>query len=190
MRSVATRGRRRLPPEHRLDVAGRHPDLGAGLSLTGLDLPSNYTGVVGPLSVFDANRSDRARPGRRRSASRRTPSAASTTSCRRLLPARRHALLRGPGPGNLRPVWCPTPPAPPPAATTIIRRYCATSRSRVRGGLWRDELQVHRGHHAHSRRAHDADSKDWTGRQQVFVQQLPSSTGAIDPSSPGSSSAT
>ncbi len=32
-------------------------------------LPSDYTGVVGPLSVFDANRSDAARPGRRRSAS-------------------------------------------------------------------------------------------------------------------------
>jgi iron complex outermembrane recepter protein len=145
-------------------------------------LPSDYTGVVGPLSVFDANRSDR----------RKTWQEEVRFASKDLGPwnyvlggfyqhdTTKFCVAQVLGIYDLFGV--PTPPG------TVAGGYnnnpqvlCneQTERSEALFGETNFKLTDADTFTLGARITRD--SKDWIGRQQVFVQQLPSATGAIVP---------
>jgi iron complex outermembrane recepter protein len=145
-------------------------------------LPSDYTGVVGPLSVFDANRSDD-----RKTWQEEIRFAANQIG--------RFNYVAGAFYQNDTTDFCvsqilgiydlfgvPTPPGTSPGGynnnpQVLCNAQVAKSIAGYGEGNWKftDATTLTLGGRL------TQDKKDWTGRQQVFVQQLPSPTGAIDP---------
>ena len=146
-------------------------------------LASNYTGVVGPISVFDANRSDR----------RSTWQEEVRFTSNQIGPFNYVAGLfyyhdydafcvsQLLGIYNL--LGVPAPPGLQPGGyNTNPQVLCSAQRSRQAAAYgqanWKltDKTTLTMG--ARITTQHD----NWIGRQQVFVQQLPSPTGTIVPS--------
>ncbi len=177
---------------HRVDADGFHLNTDLTLEAGTLtwvqgyrsqdsSLPSDYTGVVGPLSVFDANRSDLRKTWQEelRFASRQEGRfnyvgglfyqhdvtnfcVSQVLGIYDLFGLAPPAPLTG-GYNNNPQVLCNMQVEKSAAAygETNFKFTDATTLT-VGARITRD-------------------SKDWEGRQQVFVQQLPSATGAIDP---------
>src|ERR1700722_14564717 len=145
-------------------------------------LPSDYTGVVGPISPFDANRSDRRKTWQEelRFASKEIGNFNyvagafyqhdNTKFCvAQILGI--YDLLGAPAPAGLQPggynnnpqVLC-NEQTEESAALYGEGNYKFTEATTLTIGARLTQ-----------------DHKDWIGRQQVFVQQLPSPTGAINP---------
>jgi iron complex outermembrane receptor protein len=145
-------------------------------------LPSNYTGVVGPLSVFDANRSD----------DRRTWQEEVRFASKQMGPLNYVAGLFY---YNDHDAFCvaqilgiydlfgvPTPPGAQPGGYNNNPQVLCNAQSEKSSavyaqGNWRftPKTTLTVG----ARYSHI--TKDWIGRQQVFVQQLPSTTGQFTP---------
>ena len=145
-------------------------------------LPSDYTGVVGPVSVFDANRSDRRKTWQEelRFASKEIGNfnyvagafyqhdntkfcVAQLLGIYDLFGSAAPAGLQPGGYNNNPQVLC-NEQTEESAALYGEGNYKFTEATTLTVGLRLTQ-----------------DHKDWIGRQQVFVQQLPSPTGAIDP---------
>jgi iron complex outermembrane receptor protein len=178
---------------HRVDADGFHLNIDWTLApgtLTWVQgyrsqessLPSNYTGVVGPLSVFDANRSDN-----RKTWQQELRFASNTDG--------RFNYVVGAFYQHDDTDFCvaqilgiydlfgvPTPPGATPGGYNNNPQVLCNAQVEKSAAIYgetnfkfTDATTLTVG--ARMTR----DSKDWTGRQQVFVQQLPSPTGAFDP---------
>jgi len=178
---------------HRVDADGFHLNIDWTLApgtLTWVQgyrsqdssLPSNYTGVVGPLSVFDANRSDN-----RKTWQEELRFASNTDG--------RWNYVVGAFYQHDDTDFCvaqilgiydlfgvPTPPGATPGGYNNNPQVLCNAQVEKSAALFgetnfkfTDATTLTVG--ARMTR----DSKDWTGRQQVFVQQLPSPVGAFDP---------
>ncbi|HVW67388.1 MAG TPA: TonB-dependent receptor [Steroidobacteraceae bacterium] len=145
-------------------------------------LPSDYTGVVGPLSVFDANRSDR----------------------RKTWQEEVRFASKDFGPWNYvlggfyqhdRTAFCvaqvlgiydlfgvPAPPGTQPGGYNNNPQVLCNAQTERSEALYGETNFKFTDADTFTVGARiTRDSKDWIGRQQVFVQQLPSPTGAIVP---------
>ena len=146
-------------------------------------LPSTYTGVVGPLSVFDANRSDRRKTWQEelRFAANAIGPFSYVAGVFYQHDETRFCVAQILGIYDLFGV-------PPPAGTqpggynnnpqVLCNAQTEKSAAAYGEGNYKitDSTTLTLGARL------TRDSKDWIGRQQVFVQQLPSPTGAIIPS--------
>ena len=145
-------------------------------------LPSNYTGVVGPLSVFDANRSDN-----RKTWQEEIRFASNAIG--------RFSYVAGAFYQHDDTAFCvsqvlgiydlfgvPTPPGTSPGGynnnpQVLCNQQIEKSAAAYGEGNYKitDSTTLTLGARL------TQDKKDWTGRQQVFVQQLPNADGSIDP---------
>jgi len=145
-------------------------------------LPSTYTGVVGPLSVFDANRSDRRRTWQEelRFASKADGPFNYVGGLFYQHDVTTFCVAQILGIYDLFGV--PTPPGLSPGGynnNPQVLCNAQTEKSAAAYGegnyKFTDSTTLTIGARL------TRDSKDWIGRQQVFVQQLPSASGAIVP---------
>jgi len=178
---------------HQVDVDGFYLNtdwqLGAG-TLTWVQgirnqdssLPSNYTGVVGPLSVFDANRSDERETWQEelRFASKSEGAFNYVVGAFYQHDDTKFCVAQLLGIYDLFGV--PTPAGAEPGGynnnpQVLCNKQVEKSMAVFGEGNYKftDDLTLTLG------ARYTTDKKDWTGRQQVFVQQLPSPTGAFDP---------
>jgi len=178
---------------HRVDADGFHMNadwmLGAG-TLTWVQgyrsqdssLPSDYTGVVGPISVFDANRSDRRKTWQEelRFASQSVGRFNYVGGLFYQHDDTRFCVAQVLGIYDLFGV--PTPPGLSPGGYNhnpqVLCNMQIEKSAAAYGEInfkFTDATTLTVGARI------TRDSKDWEGRQQVFVQQLPSPTGQIDP---------
>jgi len=179
---------------HRVDADGFHlnTDLtfGAG-TLTWVQgyrsqdssLPSNYTGVVGPLSVFDANRSDLRKTWQEeiRFASNTLGRFNYVVGAFYQHDDTRFCVAQILGIYDLFGV--PTPPGTSPGGYNNNPQVLCNQQIEESAAAYGEMNFKFTEATTFTLGARmTRDSKDWTGRQQVFVQQLPSPTGAIDPS--------
>jgi iron complex outermembrane receptor protein len=145
-------------------------------------LPSDYTGVVGPLAVFDANRSDRRKTWQEevRFASKDFGPWNFVLGGFYQHDNTKFCVAQVLGIYDLFGV--PTPPGTTPGGYNANPQVLCNEQTERSGAVYGETnfkfteadtftvgVRVTR------------DSKDWIGRQQVFVQQLPSPTGAIVP---------
>jgi iron complex outermembrane receptor protein len=179
---------------HRVDAQGEHLNIDytidpgtftwvQGYRSQDSSLPSDYTGVVGPISVFDANRSDRRKTWQEelRFASKQIGDfnyvagafyqhditkfcVAQVLGIYDLFGTPTQAGLQPGGYNNNPQVLC-NQQTEESKALYGETNYKFTDATTLTVGARITE-----------------DSKDWIGRQQVFVQQLASPTGAIVPS--------
>ena len=182
-----------IPRGHRVEADGWHLNIDwktAAGTLTWVQgyrsqdssLPSNYTGVVGPLSVFDANRSDRRKTWQEelRFASEQIG---------------RFNYVAGLFYQHDDTKFCVA------QILGILDMFGFTTPAGAQPGGFNNNPQVLCNAQTETSKALFAegnikltdattltiggritkDNKDWVGRQQVFVQQLPSPTGAIVP---------
>jgi len=178
---------------HRVDADGFHLNmdwtLGAG-TITWVQgyrsqessLPSNYTGVVGPLSVFDANRSDN-----RKTWQEEVRFASNTEG--------RFNYVLGAFYQHDDTDFCvaqilgiydlfgvPTPPGATPGGYNNNPQVLCNAQVEKSAAIFGEtNFKFTEATTLTLGARMTRDSKDWTGRQQVFVQQLPSPTGAFDP---------
>ncbi|MGH8170961.1 MAG: TonB-dependent receptor [Steroidobacteraceae bacterium] len=145
-------------------------------------LSSNYTGVVGPLSVFDANRSDLRKTWQEevRFASKQMGRLNYVAGLFYYHDQDSFCVAQILGIYDL--FGSPTPPGAQPGGYNNNPQVLCNAQTEKSGAVygqanWKftDATTLTLG--ARMTR----DSKDWIGRQQVFVQQLPSPTGAFDP---------
>ncbi|HEY2808237.1 MAG TPA: TonB-dependent receptor [Steroidobacteraceae bacterium] len=145
-------------------------------------LPSNYTGVVGPISVFDANRSDERKTWQEeiRFASNNIGKFSYVAGLFYQHDDTAFCVAQVLGIYDLFGV--PTPPGTSPGGynnnpQVLCNQQIEKSAAGYGEANWKftDATTLTFGARL------TQDKKDWTGRQQVFVQQLPSATGAIDP---------
>lgn len=146
-------------------------------------LSSNYTGVVGPVSVFDANRSDLRKTWQEevRFASKQMGPLNYVAGLFYYHDQDTFCVAQILGIYDL--FGAPTPPGAQPGGYNNNPQALCNAQTEKSGAVygqanWKftDATTLTLG--ARMTR----DSKDWIGRQQVFVQQLPSPTGAFDPS--------
>lgn len=146
-------------------------------------LPSNYTGVVGPLSVFDANRSDLRKTWQEeiRFASKQMGPLNYVAGLFYYHDNDRFCVAQILGIYDLFGV--PTPPGAQPGGynnnpQVLCNEQTEKSSAAYAQANWRftPKTTLTMG----ARISHI--TKDWIGRQQVFVQQLPSPTGQFIPS--------
>ncbi len=177
---------------HRVDADGFHLNtdltLDAG-TLTWVQgyrsqdssLPSDYTGVVGPLSVFDANRSDLRKTWQEelRFASRQEGRFNYVGGLFYQHDVTNFCVSQVLGIYDL---FGLAPPAPLTGGYNNNPQVLCNSQVEKSAAAYgetnfkfTDATTLTVGARI------TRDSKDWEGRQQVFVQQLPSPTGAIDP---------
>jgi len=146
-------------------------------------LPSNYTGVVGPVSVFDANRSDRRKTWQEelRFASNSSGPFNYVAGAFYQHDDTKFCVAQILGIYDLFGI----PTAPGLAAggynnnpQVLCNAQVEKSAALYGEGNYKltDTTTLTIG------ARYTRDSKDWIGRQQVFVQQLPSAAGAIVPS--------
>ena len=185
-----------MPSGHRVDTDGMYLNTDAKLDVGTItwvqgyrsqdsSLPSNYTGIVGPVSVFDANRSDRRKTWQEevRFASNNdgpfnyvvggfyqhddTKFCVSQILGVYDLFGNKYPDLLGLTPGG----WNNNP-------QVLCNAQKEKSAAVFGEGNFKftDKMTLTVG------ARYTKDTKDWIGRQQVFVQQLPSPTGAADPS--------
>lgn len=145
-------------------------------------LPSNYTGVVGPVSVFDANRSDR-----RKTWQEEVRFAANAIGPFSYVAGLFHqhdqtnfCVAQILGIYDL--FGAPTPAGATPGGYNNNPQVLCNAQTEKSSAIfgeanWKfsEATTLTLGARV------TKDSKDWIGRQQVFVQQLPSPTGAFDP---------
>jgi iron complex outermembrane receptor protein len=182
-----------MPRGHRVDADGEHLNIDwttAAGTLTWVQgyraqdssLPSNYTGVVGPLSIFDANRSDRRKTWQEelRFASTQIGNFNYVAGAFYQHDNTKFCVAQILGIYDLFGV--PTPPGAQPGGyndnpQVLCNAQTETSKALYGEGNYKftDTTTLTIGARV------TEDNKDWIGRQQVFVQQLPSPTGAIVP---------
>ncbi|MDE2262338.1 MAG: TonB-dependent receptor, partial [Gammaproteobacteria bacterium] len=145
-------------------------------------LPSNYTGVVGPLSVFDANRSDLRKTWQEevRFASKQMGPFNYVAGLFYQHDDTKFCVAQILGIYDLFGV--PTPPGAQAGGynnnpQVLCNAQLERSAAAFGEANWKLTSKTTLTLGARMTR----DSKDWIGRQQVFVQQLPSPTGAFDP---------
>jgi iron complex outermembrane receptor protein len=179
---------------HRVDAQGEHLNIDykidpgtftwvQGYRSQDSSLASDYTGLVGPVSVFDANRSDRRKTWQEelRFASQQIGAFNyvagafyqhdNTKFCvAQILGI--YDLFGVPAPAGLTPGGYNNNPQ------VLCNEQTETSKALYGESNYKftDATTLTIGARI------TQDSKDWTGRQQVFVQQLPSATGTIVPS--------
>jgi iron complex outermembrane receptor protein len=146
-------------------------------------LPSNYTGVVGPLSVFDANRSDLRKTWQEeiRFASKQIGPLNYVAGLFYYHDNDKFCVAQILGIYDLFGV--PTPPGAQPGGYNNNPQVLCNEQTEKSGAVyaqanWRFTPKTTLTVGARMTR----DTKSWIGRQQVFVQQLPSPTGQFDPS--------
>ncbi len=145
-------------------------------------LPSNYTGVVGPISVFDANRSDNRDTWQEelRFASNNIGQFSYVAGLFYQHDDTSFCVAQVLGIYDLFGL-APPPGTSPGGYNNNPQVLCNQQVEKSAAGFgeanWKftDATTLTFGARL------TQDKKDWTGRQQVFVQQLPSPTGAIDP---------
>jgi len=145
-------------------------------------LPSNYTGIVGPVSVFDANRSDRRKTWQEelRFASAVGSSFDYVVGAFYQHDDTKFCVAQILGIYDLFGV--PTPPgATPGGYNTNPQVLCNAQEEKSAAAFGEGNFKFNDKMTLTVGARYTNDKKDWIGRQQVFVQQLPSATGAFDP---------
>ena len=179
---------------HRVDANGMHLNVDwtiepgtftwvQGYRAQDSSLPSDYTGLVGPVSVFDANRSDRRKTWQEelRFASKQIGDFNYVAGAFYQHDTTKFCVAQILGIFDLFGV--PTPAGAQPGGYNNNPQLLCNAQTEKSAALFGE------GNYKFT----DAttltfgvrltrDSKDWIGRQQVFVQQLPSATGAFVPS--------
>jgi len=183
-----------MPDGHRVDIDGYHLHIDwttpygtvtwvQGYRKQESSLPSNYTGVVGLLSVFDANRSDDLKTWQEevRFASEQIGRFNYVAGLFYQHDDTKFCVAQILGIYDMFGV--PTPAGTSPGGYNNNPQVLCNAQKETSKALFAegnikmtDELTLTLGARI------TKDDKDWTGRQQVFVQQLPSPTGAIVPS--------
>jgi len=178
---------------HRVDANGEHLNIDykinpgtftwvQGYRSQDSSLPSDYTGVVGPISVFDANRSDRRKTWQEelRFASDQIGDFNYVAGAFYQHDNTKFCVSQVLGIYDL--FGAPTPAGLTPGGYNDNPQVLCNEQTERSEALFGES----------NYRFTDAttltvgaritqDHKDWIGRQQVFVQQLPSPTGAIVP---------
>jgi len=178
---------------HRVDANGEHLNIDysidpgtftwvQGYRSQDSNLPSDYTGLVGPLAVFDANRADRRKTWQEelRFASQQIGNFNYVAGAFYQHDNTKFCVAQVLGIYDL--FGSPTPAGLTGGYNDNPQVLCneQTEESKALYGesnyKFTDATTLTIGARI------TQDHKDWIGRQQVFVQQLPSPTGAIDPS--------
>ncbi|MBS0394441.1 MAG: TonB-dependent receptor, partial [Proteobacteria bacterium] len=183
-----------MPDGHRVDVDGMYINTdfktAGGGTITWVQgyrsqdssLPSDYTGIVGPLSVFDANRSDRRKTWQEEI---RFASATGEHFNYVLGAFYQHddtkfCVAQILGIYDL--FGAPTPAgATPGGYNNNPQVLCNAQNEKSSAAFGEFNLKFNEKATLTIGGRYTNDQKDWTGRQQVFVQQLPSPSGAFDP---------
>ncbi|MDE2304801.1 MAG: TonB-dependent receptor [Gammaproteobacteria bacterium] len=179
---------------HRVDASGEHlnidwkTDYGTltwvqGYRSQDSSLPSDYTGVVGPLSVFDANRSDRRKTWQEeaRFTSKQIGNWNYVAGAFYQHDNTKFCVSQILGIYDLFGV--PTPPGAQPGGYNNNPQVLCNAQTEKSEALYGETNYKFTDATTLTVGARiTKDSKDWIGRQQVFVQQLPSPTGAFVPS--------
>ena len=145
-------------------------------------LPSDYTGLVGPTSVFDANRSDRRKTWQEemRFASKQIGDFNYVGGVFYQHDNTKFCVSQILGIYDLFGV--PTPPGTQPGGYNNNPQVLCNEQTEKSAALFGEaNYRFSEATTLTIGARVTRDSKDWIGRQQVFVQQLPSATGAIVP---------
>jgi iron complex outermembrane receptor protein len=178
---------------HRVDANGEHLNIDytldagtftwvQGYRSQDSSLPSDYTGVVGPISVFDANRSDRRKTWQEelRFASKQIGDFNYVAGAFYQHDNTKFCVAQVLGIYDLFGV--PTPPGLTPGGYNNNPQVLCNEQTETSKALYGETNYKFTDATTLTVGARiTQDSKDWIGRQQVFVQQLPSPTGAITP---------
>jgi iron complex outermembrane receptor protein len=178
---------------HRVDAQGEHLNIDytldagtftwvQGYRSQDSSLPSDYTGVVGPVSVFDANRSDRRKTWQEelRFASKQIGNFNFVAGAFYQHDDTKFCVAQILGIYDLFGV--PTPPGLQPGGYNNNPQVLCNAQTEESKALYGETNYKFTDATTLTVGARiTQDSKNWIGRQQIFVQQLPSPTGAIDP---------
>jgi iron complex outermembrane recepter protein len=178
---------------HRVDAGGTHLNIDytidpgtftwvQGYRSQDSSLPSDYTGVVGPISVFDANRSDRRKTWQEelRFASKQIGDFNYVAGAFYQHDNTKFCVAQILGIYDLFGV--PTAPGLQPGGYNNNPQVLCNEQTEESKALYGEANYKFSDATTLTVGARITDdSKDWIGRQQVFVQQLPSATGAIVP---------
>ncbi|MEP6884559.1 MAG: TonB-dependent receptor [Gammaproteobacteria bacterium] len=178
---------------HRVDAQGEHLNIDytidagtftwvQGYRSQDSSLPSDYTGVVGPVSVFDANRSDRRKTWQEelRFASKQIGDFNFVAGAFYQHDDTKFCVAQILGIYDLFGV--PTPPGLQPGGYNNNPQVLCNAQTEQSKALYGETNYKFTDATTLTVGARiTQDSKNWIGRQQIFVQQLPSPTGAIDP---------
>lgn len=178
---------------HRVDAEGEHLNIDysidpgtftwvQGYRSQDSSLPSDYTGVVGPISVFDANRSDRRKTWQEelRFASKQIGDFNFVAGVFYQHDNTKFCVAQILGIYDLFGV--PTAPGLQPGGYNNNPQVLCNAQTEESKALYGETNYKFTDATTLTIGARiTQDSKDWIGRQQVFVQQLPSATGAIVP---------
>ena len=178
---------------HRVDAQGEHLNIDytidpgtftwvQGYRSQDSSLPSDYTGVVGPISVFDANRSDRRKTWQEelRFASKQIGDFNYVAGAFYQHDNTKFCVSQVLGIYDL--FGAPTPPGLQPGGYNNNPQVLCNEQTETSKALYGETNYKFTEATTLTIGARiTQDSKDWIGRQQVFVQQLPSPTGAIVP---------
>lgn len=183
-----------MPDGHRVDADGLHLNMDyrfdagtvtwvQGYRSQDSSLPSDYTGLVGPLSVFDANRSDRRKTWQEevRFVSKKYDQFDYVAGAFYQHDNTKFCVAQILGIYDLFGV--PTPPGAQSGGYNNNPQVLCNAQTEKSAALYGEG----NWHFTESTTLTlgariTEDSKDWIGRQQVFVQQLLSPTGAFNPS--------
>jgi iron complex outermembrane receptor protein len=182
-----------MPDGHRVDANGLHLNIDytiapgtftwvQGYRSQDSSLPSDYTGVVGPISPFDANRSDRRKTWQEelRFASKQIGDFNYVSGAFYQHDDTKFCVAQILGVYDLFGV--PTPPGLSPGGYNNNPQVLCNAQTEKSAALYGEgNYKFDEATTLTVGARITRDTKDWIGRQQVFVQQLPSSTGAIDP---------
>jgi iron complex outermembrane receptor protein len=182
-----------MPDGHRVDVDGLYLNTDwklapgtitwvQGYRSQDSSLPSNYTGIVGPLSVFDANRSDRRKTWQEelRFASNAGQSFNYVVGAFYQHDDTKFCVAQILGIYDM--FGAPTPPgAQPGGYNNNPQVLCNAQKEKSAAAFGEGNFKLNDTTTLTVGARYTNDKKDWIGRQQVFVQQLPSPTGAFAP---------
>ncbi len=145
------------------------------------ELASDYTGVVGPLAVFDANRSDRRKTWQEelRFTSKQIGDFNYVAGLFYQHDNTKFCVAQLLGIYDLFGV--PTPPGLTGGYNDNPQVLCNEQTEESKAAYGEANYKFTDADTLTIGGRITQDSKQWIGRQQVFVQQLPSATGAIDP---------
>ncbi len=178
---------------HRVDAGGTHLNIDwtidpgtftwvQGYRSQDSSLPSDYTGLVGPLSVFDANRSDRRKTWQEeiRFASKQMGDFNYVAGAFYQHDNTKFCVGQILGINDM--FGAPTPPGAAPGGYNQNPQVLCNEQTEESKALYGETNYKFTDATTLTVGARiTEDSKDWIGRQQVFVQNLPSPTGAFTP---------
>ncbi len=145
-------------------------------------LPSDYTGLVGPLSVFDANRSDRRKTWQEELRFASKDYGRWNYVLGGFYQHDRTAFCVAQVLGIYDLFGVPAPPGTQPGGyNNNPQTLCNAQTERSKAIFGEMNFKFTDADTLTLGARITRDSKDWIGRQQVFVQQLPSPVGAIVP---------